>query len=121
MEEETGLIEIEGGCHCRQVRYKAHTAPAISVYKCNCSICEMKQNHHFMIRKDQVEIAEGGLEALKTYTFNTGVAKHLFCGICGICPFYSPRSNPDCWAVTIYCVDNWRTTFKSIEWVEFDG
>ncbi len=47
----------------------------------------------------------------------------MFCGVCGICPFYSPRSNPDCFALTIYCVDDWRNTFPkgSIEWVEFDG
>jgi hypothetical protein len=35
-------IEIHGGCHCRAVRYTAHTSRLISVYKCNCSICEMK-------------------------------------------------------------------------------
>jgi hypothetical protein len=47
----------------------------------------------------------------------------MFCGTCGICPFYSPRSNPDCYALTIYCVDNWKNVYPEgfIEWIEFDG
>jgi hypothetical protein len=115
-------IEIHGGCHCKAVRYTAQTSKQISVYKCNCSICEMKQNHHFMVNKSQIKI-EAGEGALKSYQFNTKVAVHMFCGTCGICPFYSPRSNPDCYALTIYCVDDWKKTFPAgtIEWVEFDG
>lgn len=27
------------------------------------------------------------------------------CRTCGICSHYRPRSNPDCVAVTIYCID----------------
>ena len=35
---------------------------------------------------------------------NTGVAKHYFCNICGIKPFYIPRSNPDGVDVNIRCL-----------------
>jgi len=38
-------------------------------------------------------------DAVKTYTFGTGVAKHYFCGTCGISPFYIPRSNPNGYSV----------------------
>ena len=38
--------------------------------------------------------------------FNTRVAKHLFCNICGICSYYIPRSNPDGVAVTVTCLDD---------------
>lgn len=73
-----------------------------------------------MINKSNVTI-NSGQDSLKSYQFNTKVADHLFCGICGICPFYSPRSNPDCWALTIYCVDDWQNVFSNIEWVDFNG
>ena len=75
-----------------------------------------------MVSKSKVMI-ESGEDSLKAYQFNTKVAKHLFCSECGICPFYSPRSNPDCYALTIYCVDDWRKTFPegTIEWIDFDG
>ena len=46
-----------------------------------------------------------GEEQLATYTFNTGVAKHHFCRICGIKPFYVPRSNPDGIDVNVNCLD----------------
>lgn len=36
-----------------------------------------------------------GKEFLTTYSFNTKVAKHTFCSVCGVQSFYSPRSNPD--------------------------
>ncbi len=79
----------------------------------------MKQNHHFMVKKSKVNVT--GFDDMKNYQFNQKVAHHLFCGTCGICPFYSPRSNPDCYALTIYCVDNWKKTFDNINWIEFDG
>jgi hypothetical protein len=31
---------------------------------------------------------------LARYTFNTGVAQHLFCRTCGIKSYYIPRSKP---------------------------
>jgi hypothetical protein len=39
--------------------------------------------------------ALSGQDMLSTYTFNTGIAKHTFCKVCGIKPYYTPRSNPD--------------------------
>jgi len=40
-------------------------------------------------------------DAIKTYTFGTKIAKHYFCGTCGISPFYVPRSNPNGYSVLL--------------------
>ncbi len=81
----------------------------------------MKQNHHFVVPHSQFTL-ETGEDQLSTYEFNTKAAKHKFCKVCGICAFYQPRSNPDCYAITIYCVDGWREAFpEGIEWKTFDG
>ena len=46
-----------------------------------------------------------GAEDLVEYTFNTGVARHLFCRHCGIKSFYVPRSHPDGFSVNGRCLD----------------
>ncbi len=61
-----------------------------------------------------------GEESLRTYTFNTGIAQHKFCGTCGICSFYIPRSNPDGVAVTVHCLDPPDFEY-TVEVHHFDG
>jgi len=39
---------------------------------------------------------------------------------CGICSHYRPRSNPDCVAVTIYCIDP-SAPLKVVAVKTFDG
>ncbi|GAB4813909.1 hypothetical protein N2152v2_000955 [Parachlorella kessleri] len=75
------------------------------------SICAMKRNIHVVVPEGRFSIM-AGKDNLQCYQFNTGVAKHLFCKTCGICPFYRPRSNPDGYAVTIWCITS--PTVKSM-------
>ncbi len=50
-------------------------------------------------RRRRAGSADQGRDRLAEYTFNTRVAKHLFCAECGVKSFYRPRSNPDGWSV----------------------
>jgi len=45
-----------------------------------------------------------GLDALRQYEFNTGAAKHWFCGICGIYTHHQRRSNPSQYGVNAACL-----------------
>ena len=65
----------------------------------------------------QVRVASGE-SSLTTYLFNTGVARHTFCSVCGVKPFYTPRSNPDGIDVNVNCLD---TRPAAMEIVQFDG
>ncbi len=56
-----------------------------------------------------------GGDALTTYTFNTGVAKHFFCSICGVKSFYVPRSHPDGISVNARCIDAGSIESMSIQ------
>ena len=78
----------------------------------------MKRNLHVVVPEDKFKILEGE-DLLTTYTFNTGVAKHTFCKVCGVQPFYRPRSNPDGVGVTVHCITS--DTISSLETRFFDG
>jgi hypothetical protein len=96
-----------GSCHCGKVRF-AVTLDArkpLEAVECDCSICTMKGFLHVIVTRDAFEILQGE-DALTTYTFNTGVAKHTFCNTCGVHPFYVPRSHPDGIDVNLRCFDD---------------
>ena len=100
---ETPLPTIEGGCHCGRVRFRVRGDLA-TVTECNCSICTKKGFLHLIVTPEAFELL-GGKDALTTYQFNTGTAKHTFCATCGIHPFYVPRSDPDKIDVNVRCLD----------------
>ncbi|XP_051552574.1 centromere protein V [Myxocyprinus asiaticus] len=103
-ERDDGLVKHTGGCHCGAVRFEVRSAPDLHVFNCNCSICTKKQNHHFIVPKSQFTLLQGS-DNITTYTFNTHMAKHTFCKICGVQSFYTPRSNPDGFGVAPHCLD----------------
>lgn len=107
-----------GGCHCGAIRFEADLPDAVDVEDCNCSICAMSGNMHVIVPASRFRLLKGG-DNLTDYTFNTCEARHLFCKTCGIKSFYVPRSNPDGFAVTWRCLDDWQSVDVTIN--AFDG
>ena len=111
-------MKIEGGCHCRAVRFEADVPEAVEVLDCNCSICSMTGFRHLMVPHSEFRLLRGEGN-LTSYRFGTGTAEHLFCSVCGVKSFYQPRSHPDAWSVNLNALDDsgaLRVTVKS-----FDG
>lgn len=108
-----------GGCHCGAVRFQVSVDPTqVQVEDCNCSICRKKGFLHLIVPPSQFTLLAGA-NALTTYTFNTGIAQHLFCQHCGIHAFYRPRSHPQMFDVNLRCLDDdVRSQFQI---VPFDG
>ena len=119
--------EYEGGCHCGAVRFRVRVDRHEAV-ECNCSICTKKGFLHLIVPPDRFRLLSGA-DALLTYRFNTGIARHTFCRTCGIHPFYTPRSHPDQVDVNVRCLDgnvvsrfrinafdgaNWETSIASL-------
>ena len=111
-------VTHSGSCHCRAIKFEVEAPADLRVFRCNCSVCQKKQNQHFIVPKRQFALLTGA-DQLTTYTFNTHQAKHTFCRNCGVQSFYTPRSNPDCYGVMPHCIDS--ATIKSIEYMDFDG
>jgi hypothetical protein len=98
------MLEMhEGGCHCGQVKFRVR-ADLANASECNCSICTMKGFVHLVVPREQFELLSGE-DAITTYQFGTGTAKHTFCRHCGIHSFYTPRSKPDGISVNVHCLD----------------
>ncbi|MGQ0673187.1 MAG: GFA family protein [Hyphomicrobium sp.] len=93
-----------GSCHCGAVRFEVEAPATILAQDCNCSICSKAGYLHLIVPKSKFRLIAGG-EMLTAYTFGTGVAQHTFCRVCGIKPFYVPRSNPDGIDVNVRCLD----------------
>lgn len=97
-------ITHQGGCHCGRVRFEVDAPAELYIDECNCSMCTRAAYLHLIVTADRFRIVRGQ-DDLTCYTFNTGTAKHLFCRVCGIKPFYVPRSHPDGWSVNARCID----------------
>jgi len=87
-----------GGCHCGAVRFEVDLPDQVEAQACTCSMCEKTGFIHIIVPESRFRITQGE-EAITTYTFNTGVAQHTFCSVCGVKAFYRPRSNPDGFSV----------------------
>jgi len=90
----------------------------VTVHRCNCSICTKTGYLHLFVERDGLQLIRGK-GTLNEYRFNTGLARHYFCRICGVKPFYVPRSHPDGYSVNLNCLEPGELPEVSIE--DFDG
>jgi len=100
------------------VKFEVRAPTRLLVQRCNCSMCARTGFEHLIVAATDFKLLSGH-DQLSTYTFNTGVAKHLFCRICGIKSFYVPRSNPDGFSVNLRCLD--MGTIEQVRYEDFDG
>jgi len=107
----------QGSCHCKAVTFEVEAPEEIEADDCNCSICTKSGFVHLIVPLSKFTLLSGQ-GSLSTYTFNTGVAQHTFCRVCGIKPFYTPRSNPDGIDINVNCLD---TKPRVINITNFDG
>ncbi len=107
-----------GGCHCGRVRFEVDAPAALMVYECNCSICSKVGYLHLVVDRPNFTLLSGS-DALTTYRFNTLVAQHHFCAVCGIKAFYVPRSHPTGISVNARCIDS--DTVESMQIEPFEG
>jgi hypothetical protein len=107
----------QGSCHCGAITFEVEAPEQLEADRCNCSICSKGGFLHLIVPRARFKLLSGEA-AITTYTFNTGVAKHTFCKHCGIKPFYTPRSHPECIDINVNCIDPVPT---QVTITEFDG
>ena len=97
------MVTHRGGCHCGRVRFEVLAPANIQVADCNCSVCSKFGYLHLIVPAERFKLISGR-DSLTTYTFNTGIAQHHFCSVCGVKSFYVPRSHPDGFSVNARCL-----------------
>lgn len=118
MDSPASFVIHRGGCHCGAVRFEVEAPADLQVQDCNCSICRKSGFLHLIVPAARFRLLAGEA-VLVDYRWNTGVARHRFCGVCGIKSFYVPRSNPDGIDVNLRCLD--EGTLASLRIEAFDG
>jgi hypothetical protein len=116
--EGAPMVTHSGGCHCGRVRFEVIAPKRLRVSECNCSVCSKAGYLHLVVLADRFKLLSGS-DTLRTYSFNTHTAKHLFCSVCGIKSFYVPRSHPDGISVNARCIDS--ETIEELTVTSFNG
>ena len=93
-----------GSCHCGAVRFRVD-AQIDELTRCDCSLCRRKGALTAKVPEDSLKIVAGEA-ALTLYQWNTRVAQHWFCKVCGIYTFHRKRSAPDSYGVNIGCLED---------------
>ena len=82
MSDTTPLPEVEGGCLCGAVRYRARPTQREGYY-CHCRMCQLGVGNtraaFINLRKDEVSWTTGA----PTHYASSAIARRGFCGRCG--------------------------------------
>jgi len=110
------MARWDGSCHCGAVQFRIE-ADITDVYRCDCSLCSMKNALMTSVHKDDFTLVAGE-DVLSEYRWNTGVARHFFCSTCGIYPFHRKRAMPDYYGVNVNCLQGFDTSAVKVRQAE---
>jgi len=95
----------KGSCHCGAVEFEVELEHGLDeLLRCDCSICRRKSAVMMALPRDKISVIKGS-DKLVTYRWNTRVARHYFCGTCGIYTHHRRRMAPDQCGFNVACLD----------------
>ena len=96
---------VKGGCHCKAVEFEVDLIDGFeNVRRCNCSLCSRKGAVMAGVTLDRLRVTRGA-DALRLYQWNTEIARHWFCGVCGIYTHHQRRSVPTEYGFNLACIE----------------
>ncbi len=92
-------------CHCGAVELQLNLPNGLEeLRRCDCSMCRRRGAIVASVTLDNLKVVKGE-DKLSLYQFNTMVAKHFFCAVCGIYTHHQRRSNPHLYGFNVACVE----------------
>ena len=96
----------KGTCHCGAVSFEVELEDGLGETKrCNCSLCSRKGAIMGFVSVDRLKVVEGA-DMLTLYQWNTKIAKHYFCKVCGIYTHHQRRINPSQYGFNVACLED---------------
>jgi hypothetical protein len=88
-------------CHCGAVELDVELSRGLeTARRCNCSFCRRRGAAMVSASLDRLRVVRGA-DKLTLYRWNTEVAEHYFCSVCGIYTHHRRRSNPNEYGVNM--------------------
>jgi hypothetical protein len=98
-------MTMRGSCHCGAVAFSVDLPKGLATARrCTCSICAMRGAVAVTGTPESFRLIRGS-DKLATYRFNTQVAQHHFCAVCGIYTHHRRRSNPGELGINVACLE----------------
>jgi hypothetical protein len=91
-----------GSCHCGAVRFEIDVE-ITDLYTCDCSLCRKRNALMTSVPEARFRLLQGA-DTLTLYQWNTRIARHYFCSVCGVYPFHRKRATPDHYAINVQCL-----------------
>lgn len=98
------MTRYSGSCHCGAVRFEIE-AQISELVTCDCSLCRKKNAVMTKVHESAFRLLAGE-NRLSLYKWNSQVAQHFFCSLCGIYTFHRKRAQPDHYSINAACLDD---------------
>ena len=113
------MTTYQGSCHCGGVVFEVQ-ADIAELTTCDCSLCVRRNAVMAIVPEDALSLVSGEAH-LSCYTWNTGLAKHYFCCVCGIYVFHRKRAMQKHFSVNVFCLDGFDPSALPIRATEGIG
>jgi hypothetical protein len=99
------MKKLSGSCHCGAVEFEVDLENGLKdLRRCNCSLCRRKNAIMACVPIERFRLIKGA-DVLTLYKWNTMVAEHYFCSICGIYTHHRRRLDPGEYGFNVACLD----------------
>ncbi len=106
------MAVYRGACHCGAVQFQIDSE-ITDIYTCDCSLCAKKNALMTTVPEDKFTLLSGE-DVLSLYQWNTKIARHYFCSVCGIYPFHRKRSMPDHYGINVRCLEGFDASASPV-------
>lgn len=99
------MTSLKGSCHCGAVKFEVRNQEQPEkLARCNCSLCRRRGAIMATALVDDLVITEGE-DKLSLYQWNTRIARHYFCSLCGIYTHHHRRRFPEQCGYNVACIE----------------